>query len=183
MVCVQKNVTGGHKFRSSVRIKVQAEIQFQPPPLTNNEQLKSRSKSTSSFSYNMVHITYIWVDQDSAVGIVTGYGLDGLGIESWWKQDFPHLSRPALGPTQPPVQRVFPGGKERLGQDANSSALLVLWSRKSRAIPLLALSRTTWTEPQCLYNSALYLPLPYLYLKWPDFLMINARQDNKHSCL
>ena len=43
---------------------------------------------------------------DSSVGIVTRYGLGGPGIESWWGRDFPHLSRPALGPTQPPVQWV-----------------------------------------------------------------------------
>jgi len=35
----------------------------------------------------------------SAVGVATGYGLDGPGIESRWGRDFPHLSRPALGPT------------------------------------------------------------------------------------
>ena len=40
----------------------------------------------------------------SVVGIATGYGLDGPGIESRWRLDFPNLSRPALGPTQPPVQ-------------------------------------------------------------------------------
>jgi len=34
------------------------------------------------------------------------YGLDGPGIESWWERDFLRLSRPALGPTQPPVQWV-----------------------------------------------------------------------------
>ena len=33
----------------------------------------------------------------SSVGIATGYGLDGPGIESWWG---------GLGPTQPPVQWV-----------------------------------------------------------------------------
>jgi hypothetical protein len=42
----------------------------------------------------------------NSVGIATRYELDGPGIESRWKRDFPHLSRPALGPTQPPAQRV-----------------------------------------------------------------------------
>ena len=35
--------------------------------------------------------------------------------------------------------RVFPGGKERPGRDADPSPLLVPWSRKSRAKPLLPL--------------------------------------------
>jgi hypothetical protein len=39
-------------------------------------------------------------------GIATGYGMDGPGIEYRWGRGFPHLSRPAVGPTQPPVQRV-----------------------------------------------------------------------------
>jgi hypothetical protein len=52
--------------------------------------------------------------RDSSVGIATRYGLDGPGIESRWGRDFPHPSRPALGPTQPPIQWVpglFPEGK------------------------------------------------------------------------
>jgi hypothetical protein len=59
----------------------------------------------------------------SVVGIATGYGLGGPGVESRWVRDFPNLSRPALGPTQPPVHwiRVFPGGKERPGRDAGPS--------------------------------------------------------------
>ena len=35
--------------------------------------------------------------------------------------------------------RVFPGGKERLGRDTDPHPLLVPWSRKGRAIPLLPL--------------------------------------------
>ena len=53
------------------------------------------------------------MDRDSSVGIATRYGLDGGGIESQWGRDFPHPSKPALGPILPPVQgyRVFPGDK------------------------------------------------------------------------
>jgi hypothetical protein len=44
------------------------------------------------------------VGRDSSVGIATGYGLDGPGIDSWWGRDFLHQSRSTLGLTQPPTQ-------------------------------------------------------------------------------
>ena len=43
---------------------------------------------------------------DSSVGIATCYGLDGPGIESRCGRDFPHPSRPAVGPTLSPIQWV-----------------------------------------------------------------------------
>jgi hypothetical protein len=57
----------------------------------------------------------------SSVGVATGYGLDGPGIESQWGRDFPHLSRPALGPPSLLYNgyRVFPGGEKRPGRDAD----------------------------------------------------------------
>ena len=57
------------------------------------------------------------VGRDSSVGTATCSGLDGPGIESRWGRKFPHPSRPALVPTQSPVQWVqdlFPGGKPHL---------------------------------------------------------------------
>ena len=73
--------------------------------------------------------------------IATGYGLDCQGIESRWRQDFSHLSRPAVEPNQPPVQWV-PGLSRgvKSGRGVKLTPhLLVPWSWKSRAVPLLPL--------------------------------------------
>ena len=57
-------------------------------------------------------LTQLVGGRDSSAGIATAYGLDGPGIESQWRQDFPHPSRAALGPIQPPIQWV-PGLSRR----------------------------------------------------------------------
>jgi hypothetical protein len=53
----------------------------------------------------------------SVVGIATGYGMDGPGMESLWGRHFP------WGPSSLLYNRyrVFHGGKERLGRDADPS--------------------------------------------------------------
>ena len=58
----------------------------------------------------------------SSVGIATDYGLDSLWSSPGGDESF-HPSRPALGPTQPPVNgyRVFPGGEVRTGRPADHS--------------------------------------------------------------
>ena len=58
----------------------------------------------------------------NSVGIAIDYGLDGLGIESWWGENF-RLSGPALGPTQPPVQWIsgLSWGKVQLRHAADHS--------------------------------------------------------------
>ena len=75
----------------------------------------------------------------SVVGIATGYGLDGPGIESRWVEIFRTCPDRPWGPPSLLYNGywVFPGGKERPGRDADPHPLLVLCSRKSRAIPLL----------------------------------------------
>ena len=57
-------------------------------------------------SVNHLFTDLMSIRPDSSVGIATAYGLDSPGIETRWGRDFPRLSRPALRPTQPPVQWV-----------------------------------------------------------------------------
>jgi len=72
----------------------------QAPYLTHCEQTPP---ATPLFFFLII----VTGEPGSSVGIATGYWLDGPGIESRWGRDFPHLSRPARGPNQPPVQWVL----------------------------------------------------------------------------
>ena len=82
------------------------------------------------------------VCRDSSVGIATGYGLDGPGIESRWGARF---SAPVqTGPGDRPASCTmgtgsFPGVKYGRGVTLTSHPLLVPWSWKGIAIPLLPL--------------------------------------------
>ena len=72
-------------------------------------QPASSVPSNRIFSSLANRFTFLQVaerDRDSSVGIATRYGLDGPDIEFPWGRDFPHPSRPALRPTQPPIQWV-----------------------------------------------------------------------------
>jgi hypothetical protein len=51
-------------------------------------------------------VLILYGSRDISVSIGTRYGLKGPGIKSLWWRHISHSSRPALGPTQPPVQWV-----------------------------------------------------------------------------
>jgi len=78
----------------------------------------------------------------SVVGIATGYGLDGPGIESRWGTRFsaPVKTGPGVHPASCTMgARSFPGVMSGWGVTLTPHLLLVPWSRKSRAIRLLPL--------------------------------------------
>ena len=80
--------------------------------------------------------------RDNSVSIATGYGLDGPGIESWWGGEiFRTCPDRPWGPTSLLYKgyRVFPGVKSRRSVPLTPHPLLVPWSWKGRAIPLLPL--------------------------------------------
>ena len=73
--------------------------------------------------------------------VATGYGLDRPGSSPGGGEIFRTCPDRPWGPPSLLYNgyRAFSGGKERPGRDADPSPLLVPWSRKSTAIPLLPL--------------------------------------------
>jgi hypothetical protein len=59
----------------------------------------------------------------NVVGIATGYGLNGPGIESRWSDNFRTCPDRLWGPPSLLYNgyRVFPGGKQRPGRDVDHS--------------------------------------------------------------
>ena len=57
------------------------------------------------FFRNIIYLDHpLYCGPGSVVRITTGYGLDVRGSNPGGGRFFPHLSRPPLGPTEPPVQ-------------------------------------------------------------------------------
>ena len=76
----------------------------------------------------------------SVVGIATGHGLDGLGVESCYGARFSALvqSGPGAHPASCTVDTgPYPGVKSSRCVTLTQHLLVIQWSRKSRAVPLL----------------------------------------------
>jgi hypothetical protein len=96
------------------------------------------SRATSSEQYT--HLTVQRYTTQTAFHVWTCW-LDGPEIESRWRRDYSHTSRPTLGHTQLPVQWVpdFSQRKSGRGVVLTTHPLLAPRSRECRVIPLLPL--------------------------------------------
>jgi hypothetical protein len=97
----------------SFKIKRRHAICFHYTQITNfthrifvTEFYTNLTEDMCEWSFTTLTDSICICEPGSTVGIAAGYGLDGPGIESRWGRYFPHLSRPALGPTQSPIQWV-----------------------------------------------------------------------------
>jgi len=108
-----------------------------------------------NYIYNIIYIMWAGIAQSV---LATRYGLDGPGIESRWGRDFPHPSRPALGPPSPPFNgyRVsFPGVK-RPGRDVDHPPYLAPRLKKEQSYTStspLGLRGLFWGELMCIFLS------------------------------
>jgi hypothetical protein len=120
----------GHRFHREVAIQIStgAKCTCTTPftlKLYSFETLRPE-EAFSSFSLSFFIVVYLllffvllWrvgTGRDSSVGIATSYGLDGRGKICL----FTIVSRPALGPTQPPIQWIL--GVKRSGREAGHSS-------------------------------------------------------------
>jgi hypothetical protein len=97
----------------------------------------------------------------SSVGITTGYGLDGPGIESRWGTRFsaPVQTIPGAHPASCTMDTgFFSEGKS--GQRVTLTPSSAVGHERVELYLYSPMGRTACTEPQCLYKGALYLTLP-----------------------
>jgi hypothetical protein len=76
------------------------------PAITTLSMLHTHPRAYYQILYNCTTNSLNKIGPGNSVGKATGYGLDGPGIKSLWGRDFPHMSKPTLGPTRPPVECV-----------------------------------------------------------------------------
>jgi len=118
----------------------------------------------------------------SVVGIATGYGLDGPGIESRWEARFsaPVQACPGAHPASCTMGTgSFPGVKSGRGMTLTPHPLLVPWSRKSRAIPLLPLWAVRPVQSlSCLYKGAFYL---FTFFSQDASVTVHRRDDKEEE--
>ena len=108
-------------------------------------------KSSRNKEDMYIHNTLPFVDRDSSVDIATGYGLDGPGSNPGGCEIFRTCPEQPWGPPSLLYNgyRVFPGGKERPGRDADPSPPSIAVVMKEQSYTSTPpMGRTAYTEPQ-----------------------------------
>ena len=117
---------------------------------------------TNKFTINIIKV-YItaWAGQLSRYSDWLRAGQSGDRIPVGATFSVPVQTGPGVHPASCTMGTgSFPGVKSGRGVTLTPHPILVPWSGKSRAIPLLPLmGRTACTEPQCLYKGSLYVYL------------------------
>jgi len=115
------------------------------------------------FYFYYIHST---VGRDSSISMATCYRLDGPGIKPPWGREFLHLSRLALGPTQPPIQWV-PGLTRResgQGVELTTQPKIALSLKKQQMRYLYSTSGPGWPVLgltfTCIYRQYNYISIP-----------------------
>ena len=103
-------------FWNSILWSMQNSHYLDPSMLVNKQWhgkflifLKRKEHIPFQLLHNDIHFDsaeHSWCWPDSVVSIATHYRQDSYEFETQWKRHFLHQSRLALGPTQPPAQRV-----------------------------------------------------------------------------
>jgi hypothetical protein len=123
-------------FRSTISFHTDLRNTFTVQAQVIRDSVTSKLNCRISHSHLM--------SRHSSVGIATRYGLDGAGIESRCRRDFPHPSLAALGPIQSPVQWLpspFPGRKTAVAlRWRPTPSITKVKERTEVAIPLHSLS-------------------------------------------
>ena len=117
------------RLHQNIVIILPSQNQTQPKyrfPLLHTLTSSSPSRLPSSFPQNFTLFSAYPYQKGGAgrsVGIATGYGLDGPGIEFWWGEIFRTCPDRPWGPPSLLYKGygVFPWDKERPGRDADTS--------------------------------------------------------------
>jgi hypothetical protein len=128
--------------------------------------------SATAYSLYLQLPLHIWKSCDSSVGTALGYGLDDRGSRVRFRRGlgiflFTTASRPALGPTQPPIQWV-PGdlslGVKWPGRETDHSPPPSAEVKEWVELYLHSPNKPSWRGAQLKESTGIHLPLLYLSL-------------------